>query len=324
MGRGLRVYGCAQKHKKRRVGLGLCAMLIENRLRKPSANFIAIMILALLSVSFNHVFAQSSEAPSAQRMKEIEQDAQLFLELRSRSEIVSVKDWKQMRALMEEKTPVELELMLDLYQDLRREFVNQQGRAFEPVLNKFEVKDEIVVLGRIFDAYPLDPAEFSFNDIMEMRDARATANRMYREGRYDRAFPMLLELAKRGFKDAQSRLAYILFTGTERVNKSNLRALGWLATAAHGDTEPGFRKLYKKYYRMVPDNALPIVNEVVSEYRDRFSYEDLVACSTNHRFASGVVKRTHCGFKLEAMASACGLHKCWAKNVNLPNPSHEL
>lgn len=126
----------------------------------------------------------------------------------------------------------------------------------------------------------------------------------------------MLELAKRGFKDAQSRLAYIFFTGTDKVQKSNLRALGWLGVSASGETEPAFRKLNNRFMEQVPASARPIVDEVVAKYVETYGYPGHITCSTNHRFAKGRIKRTYCQFKLEAIADACMPFDCWVSDVN--------
>ena len=180
--------------------------------------------------------------------------------------------------------------------------------------------EELVVIGSIFDHMPMNPAEFSVADIRTMRLERAQANELYRDGYYDEAYPLLLDLAKRGFKDSQSRLAYILFNGTETVEKSNLRALGWLGSAACGDTEPQFRVLFNRYMKEVPEYVRPTVNAIVDGYQQSFAHDDEQLCSTDHKYASGRVKRTFCRFKLEAIAEACesgiGGGTCWAHAVN--------
>ncbi len=180
--------------------------------------------------------------------------------------------------------------------------------------------EEVVVIGRMFDQFPIDPGEFSYRDILGMRGIRMNANELYRDGKYDDAYPLLLELAKRGFKDAQSRLAYILLTGTENVEKSNLRALGWLGTAAHGESEPMFRVLFKKYMAQVPESVRPTVDSVLAGYREQFDSSAYVDCTSNHRFKPGVVKRTYCQFDLEAKVEACQAGRfggtCWAHSVN--------
>lgn len=156
--------------------------------------------------------------------------------------------------------------------------------------------EEVVVVGNIFDHIPLNPAEFSADDVRKMRGQRLNANELYSDGYYDEAYPILLNLAKRGFKDAQSRLAYILLNGTENVEKSNLRALGWLGAAADGQTDPMFRVLFRRYMRQVPEDIKPTVNAVVDGYRNAYASSKFVDCSRNHFSHSGIVKRTICRF----------------------------
>ena len=182
--------------------------------------------------------------------------------------------------------------------------------------------EEMVVIGSIFDHMPMDPGEFSVADIKTMRKERGFANELYRTGEYDQAYPLLLDLAKRGFKDSQSRLAYILFTGTENVEKSNLRALGWLGAAAYGDTEPQFRVLFKRYMAEVPEFVHLTVDRVVEGYQNSFAHDEYQNCSTDHNYTDGSrIKKTYCRFKLEAIAEACevglGGGKCWAHAVNV-------
>lgn len=181
--------------------------------------------------------------------------------------------------------------------------------------------EEIVVTWQPFKHLPSDPEEFSVREIRTMRGIRGIANKWYRDGEYGLAYPILLELAKRGFKDSQSRLAYILFNGTEGVDKSNLRALGWLGASAHGRTEPAFKVLFNKYLQQVPDEHRPIVDEIVAKYQDAFSHSEHLDCSTEHRYAEGVVKRVYCRFKLEAIADAQLGMKSWVDKVNVRDES---
>ena len=204
----------------------------------------------------------------------------------------------------------------DEYTGPRDIYINFHGESLSGERGRDLSMEEVRVIGRMFDQFPMDPAEFSYQDILGMRGIRANANQLYSEGKYDEAYPLLLDLAKRGFKDSQSRLAYILFTGTESVEKSNLRALGWLGTAAHGESEPIFRVLFKKYMREVPESVRPIVDEVLIGYREQYDSSAYMDCTTNHRFNSGVVKRTYCQFDLEAQVEACGGLDCAVRRKN--------
>lgn len=178
--------------------------------------------------------------------------------------------------------------------------------------------EEVVAYAYSFDAIPMDPEKFSVSQIHYLRGVRERANELYSKGLYGKAFPLLLGLAKRGFRDAQSRLSYILMNGADGVPKSNLRAIGWLGAASAHPTEPGFRSLFKRHLRDVPDHARTTVDRVVEAYRREFSHPDRWVCSTNHKFyySSSIIKSTHCKFRLEAIAEACRPGNCWADNVN--------
>ena len=221
------------------------------------------------------------------------------------------------RLLKKESVPDQI-LMVRMFKELLGRYDPAAPEPQYVVVNGViqEVEDTVVVLGNRFQAIAEDPEEFSVGDIRYMRGLRKNANRLYRDGFYEEAYPVLLELAKRGFKDAQSRLAYILFHGTDNVPKSNLRALGWLGSAAHGRTEPGFRVLFKKFMREVPEHVRPTVDQVVAAYQAQYSHSEHLDCSIEHPYAEGVVKRTYCRFKLEAIADAQGPFRSWVDKVN--------
>lgn len=220
----------------------------------------------------------------------------------------------RMNKLLERRTPHERRVIARIIQgNVDLDFLMSAPSEHELYM------EEMVVIGNSFERIPLDPAEFSVGQIKQMRGSRQRANELYGDGQYDEAYPLLLELAKRGFKDSQSRLAYILFNGTEHVEKSNLRALGWLASAAYGDSEPKFRVLFKRYMDEVPASVRPTVDEVVTRYQEAFAFDKHQNCSTEHPFAYGVVKRTYCRFDLETIAEACK-GNCWAHKVNVETP----
>lgn len=227
---------------------------------------------------------------------------------------ITLTELKRWEKLLRNKTPEEQRLMQRMYSEIKIEKFPD-----EPELVQYRDMEEVFVTGNQFDHFNyigLDPSEFSVVDIAQLRDFRKDVNALYREGRYEEAYPILLELAKRGFKDAQSRLAYILFTGANDVPKSNLRALGWLGVSASGDTEPTLRKLYRRIIKRVPSRARPIAEEVVAKYIETYGFPEHISCSTNHPFSEGRVKRTYCEFKLESIVRACLPFDCWANQVN--------
>lgn len=214
-----------------------------------------------------------------------------------------------------------LDFLLGLGKDQLRQLEQERERQQEQDI------EQLTVYGYSFNHISEDPEEFSVGDIRYMRSIRQQANELYRERRYEEAYPLLLDLAKRGFRDAQSRLAYILFNGAGDVQKSNLRALGWLGAASAPPTEPGFRVLFNRYMRQVPQEALSRVEEVVNGYREQYSHAEHLDCSTDHRYAvrhgSSIVKRTYCRFRVETIADACFPYRCWIDEVNTEPGEYE-
>lgn len=235
----------------------------------------------------------------------------LILKIRSQIEnrgAVNLTTHIRFTRLLKDKTPTEIYM-------LERAIVlgtpAEQSRP-EPVGDI----EEIVIRWQPFENLPTDPEEFSIQDIRSMRGIRGIANQWYREGEYGLAYPVLLELGKRGFKDSQARLAYILFNGADGVKKSNLRAMGWLGASAHGRTEPRFKVLFKRFLRQVPEEYRPTVDRVVDAYQETFSHSDQLDCSTEHPYAEGIVKRVYCRFQLEAIADAQLGMRSWVDKVN--------
>lgn len=248
---------------------------------------------------------------------------------------LSLRDVRALKEIEKRVKPHEYKLVWELYDEIvenRSENGKddndekvEEGKLKEkpePQSNheprKHQPMEEVHVIGSPFVGVPEHPDRFSVEDIYYMRAIRAEANNLYGEGNYADAYPLLLELARRGFKDSQSRLAYILFNGTEGVPKSNYRALGWLSAAANGRTEPIFRVLFNRYLREVPDENRDTVDAVIAGYQEEFGFPEHVKCSTNHRFnhSRSRVKKTYCEFKLEKIANACQ-GQCWAHKVNV-------
>ena len=223
--------------------------------------------------------------------------------------LVSVTTHSRFQRLVKDKTPTEI-YMLE-----RAILLGTPDEKLRP--EPIGEIEEVVVTWQPFEHLPSDPEEFSVRDIRLMRGIRGIANQWYKEGEYALAYPILLELAKRGFKDSQSRLAYILFNGADGIEKSNLRALGWLGASAHGRTEPRFKVLFNKYIRQVPQEYRPTVDRVVTAYQEAFSNEEHLDCSIEHPYAEGVVKRVYCRFKLEAIADAQKGMRSWVDKFNV-------
>lgn len=127
---------------------------------------------------------------------------------------------------------------------------------------------------------------------------KETAARTFKSGQYEKAFPQLLMLARLGFKDSQARVAYIYLHGLGGQQKSNLEALGWLGTAIEGETRPAYRNLFNEMMAQVPAAQQAVVNDHISEYRNKYGAESRgVNCG---RSRTGHISKFVCRYRREA------------------------
>ena len=133
-----------------------------------------------------------------------------------------------------------------------------------------EPMEELVVEG-----VRLDPAAMDFLEMEQIYGQKASASRNFKIGKYEEAYPDLLELAKMGFKDAQARVGYILLHGLGGQPKSNIKALGWLGVASQGTTRPQYRNIFRQLLEEVPEHQKGLVDMVVADYRAKFDSDRL-------------------------------------------------
>ena len=182
-----------------------------------------------------------------QREEELWQLVRSFFQSKRRPDMIHVKEVRRWDRLVNDKTPADKTTMERMYHEIR----SQTLAGEEPDLSGFDAMEEIVVIGSILDGIELDPALYSMDDIQDMRGIRMFANQSYRDGQYDKAYPFLLQLAKRGFKDAQSRLAYIFLMVLIRSTRAIFeRWVGWAWQLTGGpslDLESFLTATWKKF-----------------------------------------------------------------------------
>lgn len=141
--------------------------------------------------------------------------------------------------------------------------------------------EELVVEGE-----RIDPDSLDYLELERIYRQKASASRNFKIGKYEEAFPSLLQLAKLGFKDAQARVGFLFLHGLGGQEKSNLKALGWLGVASQGTTRPQYRNIFKQMMSEVPEEQQALVAFVVADYREKFDSEKLgVECwhsNVNH------------------------------------------
>lgn len=141
--------------------------------------------------------------------------------------------------------------------------------------------EEVIVEGE-----RIDPGSMDFLELEQIYRQKESASRNFKIGKYEEAFPELLQLAKLGFKDAQARVGFLFLHGLGGQQKSNLKALGWLGVASQGTTRPQYRNIFNHMMSEVPEEQQSLVAFVVADYREKFNSEKLgVECwhsNVNH------------------------------------------
>ena len=121
--------------------------------------------------------------------------------------------------------------------------------------------------------------------LLEMRDvyqAQGQGVRHFRRRDYARAYPHLLAAAKRGFKTAQARLAYIYLHGLGGIPYDPVRGIGWLSVAASPETLPWIRRYSKRIWEIVPERYAADLKLVAKEYRSKYGRGATgVSCNRN-------------------------------------------
>ena len=145
----------------------------------------------------------------------------------------------------------------------------------------------------------IDPDSMAIHEMEAIYQRKQSAARSFKIGKYDEAFPTLLQLARLGFKDAQARVGFIYLHGLGGQQKSNLKALGWLGVASHGETRPQYRNIFNQMLSEVPDPQQNLVATTIANYRDRYDSKKLgVQCM---RSRTGHLDKFTCRWEAEMM-----------------------
>lgn len=123
--------------------------------------------------------------------------------------------------------------------------------------------------------------------LVEMRDtyqAQGQGVKHFRRRDYARAYPHLVAAAKRGFKTAQARLAYIYLHGLGGIPYDPVRGIGWLSVAASPETLPWIRRYSKRIWKIVPERYVADLQIVADRYRAKYGRSATgVSCNRNRR-----------------------------------------
>ena len=120
---------------------------------------------------------------------------------------------------------------------------------------------------------------------------------LYSKNEYKRAFPLLLNTAEHGFKDAQVRVGYIYLQGLGEVTRDSSTAIGWLGVAASGNSAPGIQNYFNDIWSRIPEQYVPYFEEVVEEYESRYGEEATGVTCDMRRPAGSHLKQLSCFFE---------------------------
>ena len=138
--------------------------------------------------------------------------------------------------------------------------------------------EEVVVTGE-----PRVERHILLEYLSDFKDTRYDGWWYYRQGRYDKAFPLILEAAKVGFKKHQARVSYLyaMGLGTPRNTEA---AVGFLGIAAKHPTHPEIFNAFKDVWRRVPEEHRPRFQAIIDDYESRYgSRASRVLCNRDRR-----------------------------------------
>ena len=127
----------------------------------------------------------------------------------------------------------------------------------------------------------------------------AKARRLYRRNRIKEALPYLERTAKSGFKDSQAKMGHILLQGLGEVEPDSLSAVGWLGVASSGETSPTIRNYFNDIWERIPDRHVPVFEEAVQEYTNRYGAHVTGVVCEMKRSAGSHLKSLSCYFEAD-------------------------
>ena len=125
----------------------------------------------------------------------------------------------------------------------------------------------------------------------------ARGKNLYARKRIKEAFPLLLDTARRGFKDSQARVGHIYLQGLGDVEPDATQGVGWLGVASSGTTSPGIRNYFNDIWKRIPDTHVPYFEEVVESYRTKYGEQATGVVCELHRPLRSFVKKLGCFYE---------------------------
>ncbi|MCY3841257.1 MAG: hypothetical protein OXH09_21860 [Gammaproteobacteria bacterium] len=140
----------------------------------------------------------------------------------------------------------------------------------------------------------------TYERVFQIYESRRKGSWLYRQRKYEEAFPHLLAAARSGFKFAQARVGFLYQQGLG-TPQDPYAAVGWLSVAADGTTHPEIRNYFKNLWERIPEAYVPTMEAVVDHYREQYSSKaHRVGCDMSFQAGTHIKKLT-CRFMDEGI-----------------------
>ena len=140
----------------------------------------------------------------------------------------------------------------------------------------------------------------SYERVFQIYESRRKGAWLYKQGRYEEAFPHLLAAAQSGFKFAQARVGFLYQQGLG-TPQDPYAAVGWLGLAAEGISHPEIKNHFRNLWERIPEDYEPSLEAVIDEYREKYSAKaNRVGCDMSHK-AGTYIKSLTCRFMDEGI-----------------------
>ena len=140
----------------------------------------------------------------------------------------------------------------------------------------------------------------SYERVFQIYESRRKGASLYKQGKYEEAFPHLLAAAQSGFKFAQARVGFLYQQGLG-TPQDPYAAVGWLGLAAEGTTHPEIQNYFRNLWERIPEPYVPHLKAVIQDYRGKYGAKaNRVGCDMSHK-AGTYIRKLTCRFMDEGI-----------------------
>ena len=140
----------------------------------------------------------------------------------------------------------------------------------------------------------------TYERVFQIYESRRKGASLYKQGKYEEAFPHLLAAARSGFKFAQARVGFLYQQGLG-TPQDPYAAVGWLGLAAEGTSHPEIKNYLRDLWARIPEPYVADLEAVIDEYREKYSASaNRVGCDMSRK-AGTYIKKLTCRFMDEGI-----------------------